>query len=197
MKRSKWTVLLALLAALSLVAAACGGDDDEGGTGGDEEAVEKIPVTVYFPGALARPVQLPGHPGLPAAAQLRFASSTRIPRSRPRSPSRRATRQVRLDDAPPRWSKKSPVIPKRFRRSIGPGFSGESTRMRRHVQRLRDARSSLRRPPVWRWPKRTSEDCRIDYADRQRPGPGRARRPVCSPRSCSQQPNCSWPTTRV
>ena len=41
MRKPKWLLLVAMLAALSLVAAACGGDDDEGddagGGGGDEQ----------------------------------------------------------------------------------------------------------------------------------------------------------------
>jgi branched-chain amino acid transport system substrate-binding protein len=52
MKKSRW--LLALLLALSLIAAACGGDD-EGEPAGDGEALEKVPVTVYFQGALSGP----------------------------------------------------------------------------------------------------------------------------------------------
>ena len=49
MKRSRFLRVLALVAALTLVAAACGGDDGDGGGGAAEE---KIPVTVYFQGAL-------------------------------------------------------------------------------------------------------------------------------------------------
>jgi branched-chain amino acid transport system substrate-binding protein len=53
MKRSKWIVFVALLSALTLLAAACGGGDDDGGAGG--QPAEKIPVTVYFQGALTGP----------------------------------------------------------------------------------------------------------------------------------------------
>jgi branched-chain amino acid transport system substrate-binding protein len=53
-KRSRWLVVTAALSALLLTAVACGGDDGGGG-GGGEEAVEKIPVTVYFQGALTGP----------------------------------------------------------------------------------------------------------------------------------------------
>ena len=54
MKRSKWMVFVALLSALTLLAAACGGGDDDG-EGGGQPAEEKIPVTVYFQGALTGP----------------------------------------------------------------------------------------------------------------------------------------------
>jgi branched-chain amino acid transport system substrate-binding protein len=54
-KRSKWMIFVALLSALTLVAAACGGGDDDGGGGGGGQAAEKIPVTVYYQGALTGP----------------------------------------------------------------------------------------------------------------------------------------------
>jgi branched-chain amino acid transport system substrate-binding protein len=53
-KRSKWFSLVAMLMALALIAAACGGDDD-GGDGEGGQAEEKIPVNVYFQGALTGP----------------------------------------------------------------------------------------------------------------------------------------------
>jgi branched-chain amino acid transport system substrate-binding protein len=53
-KRSRWFVVAAALSALSLMAAACGGDDG-GGDGGGQAVEEKIPVTVYFQGALTGP----------------------------------------------------------------------------------------------------------------------------------------------
>jgi branched-chain amino acid transport system substrate-binding protein len=65
MKRSKWMVLAALLSALTLLAAACGGGDDEGDGAGGQPA-EKIPVTVYFQGALTGPYNylvIPGYQG--------------------------------------------------------------------------------------------------------------------------------------
>jgi branched-chain amino acid transport system substrate-binding protein len=53
MKRSKWMVFVALLSALTLLAAACGGGDDDDGAGG--QPAEKIPVAVYFQGAITGP----------------------------------------------------------------------------------------------------------------------------------------------
>lgn len=57
LKRSKWFLILSALLALSLTAAACGddgggGEDPGTGTDGGEE---KIPVTIYFQGALSGP----------------------------------------------------------------------------------------------------------------------------------------------
>jgi branched-chain amino acid transport system substrate-binding protein len=54
-KRKKWFLVVAALSALSLTAAACGGDDDGGDGGGGEQPEEKIPVNVYFQGALTGP----------------------------------------------------------------------------------------------------------------------------------------------
>ncbi len=55
MKRSKWFLILSALLALSLTAAACGDDDGGDGPGTDGDGVDKIPVTVYFQGALSGP----------------------------------------------------------------------------------------------------------------------------------------------
>ncbi len=123
MKRSKWTVLLALLAALSLVAAACGGDDDEGGTGGDEEAVEKIPVTVYFQGALTGPYNylvIPGFQG----AQLRFDELNEDPEFPAEITLKEGDTQGSPDNAPPvveEVASDTETVA-----VVGPGFSGES-----------------------------------------------------------------------
>jgi branched-chain amino acid transport system substrate-binding protein len=71
MKRSKWMIFVALLSALTLLAAACGGGDDDGGGGGGGQAAEKIPVAVYFQGALTGPYNylvIPTFQG----AQLKF-----------------------------------------------------------------------------------------------------------------------------
>ena len=55
MKRSKWFLLIAAFMAVTLVSAACG--EDEPTTPGDngDDSVEKIPVTLYFQGALSGP----------------------------------------------------------------------------------------------------------------------------------------------
>jgi branched-chain amino acid transport system substrate-binding protein len=53
-KKSKGFLVISSLLALSLVAAACGGGDDDGGGGGGQQA-DKVPVTVYFQGALSGP----------------------------------------------------------------------------------------------------------------------------------------------
>jgi branched-chain amino acid transport system substrate-binding protein len=54
-KRSRWLAIVAAFSALSLVAAACGGDDGDDGADGGEAVEEKVPVTVYFQGALTGP----------------------------------------------------------------------------------------------------------------------------------------------
>jgi branched-chain amino acid transport system substrate-binding protein len=54
-KRSRWFVVVAALSALSLTAAACGGDDGDDGADGGQAVEEKIPVSVYFQGALTGP----------------------------------------------------------------------------------------------------------------------------------------------
>jgi branched-chain amino acid transport system substrate-binding protein len=70
-KRRKWFVFVALLSAMTLMAAACGGDDDEGDGGGGGDAVEKIPVNVYFQGALTGPYNYLVTPAFQGAT-LRF-----------------------------------------------------------------------------------------------------------------------------
>ncbi|MDQ3659655.1 MAG: branched-chain amino acid ABC transporter substrate-binding protein [Actinomycetota bacterium] len=65
MKRSRWFSVTTAAMALTLVAAACGGGGDDGGGGGG--SVEKIPVTVYFQGALTGPVNFLVVPSFQAA----------------------------------------------------------------------------------------------------------------------------------
>ncbi len=65
MKRSRWFSVTTAAMALTLVAAACGGGGD--GDGGGGGAVEKIPVTVYFQGALTGPVNFLVVPSFQAA----------------------------------------------------------------------------------------------------------------------------------
>src|SRR5918997_7201930 len=70
MRRTRWLPSTAIAAVVMLVAAACGGGDGGGGGGGGE-AVEKIPVTIYFQGALTGPVNYLVLPSF-QAAQVRF-----------------------------------------------------------------------------------------------------------------------------
>jgi branched-chain amino acid transport system substrate-binding protein len=124
MKRSKWTVLLALLAALSLVAAACGGDDDGGTTGGgDGEEVEKIPVAVYFQGALTGPYNylvIPSFQG----AQLRFDELNEDPEFPAEITFKEGDTQGNPDNAPPVVEEVA-SDPETVA-VVGPAFSGES-----------------------------------------------------------------------
>ena len=69
MKRSRWFSVTTAATALMLVGAACGGGGDGGGSGGG--AVEKVPVTIYFQGALSGPVNYLVIPSF-QAAQVRF-----------------------------------------------------------------------------------------------------------------------------
>ncbi|MDQ3218439.1 MAG: hypothetical protein M3Q18_11445, partial [Actinomycetota bacterium] len=57
MKRSRWFSVTIAVMALSLVAAACGGGEESsgGGGGGGQEQLEKVPVTIYYQGALSGP----------------------------------------------------------------------------------------------------------------------------------------------
>jgi branched-chain amino acid transport system substrate-binding protein len=70
MRRTRWLPQTAIAAVVMLVAAACGGGDGGGGSGGGG-AVEKIPVTIYFQGALTGPVNYLVLPSF-QAAQVRF-----------------------------------------------------------------------------------------------------------------------------
>jgi len=71
MKKSRWLAFVAFLSALLLIAAACGGEEEGGDGDAASGPVEKIPVTVYYQGALTGPYNylvLPSFQG----AQLRF-----------------------------------------------------------------------------------------------------------------------------
>lgn len=123
MKRSKWKVLLALLAALSLVAAACGGDDGDGDTGGGGEEVEKVPVSVYFQGALTGPYNylvIPSFQG----AQLRFDELNEDPEFPAEITFNEGDTQGSPDNAPPvveEVASDTETVA-----VVGPAFSGES-----------------------------------------------------------------------
>jgi branched-chain amino acid transport system substrate-binding protein len=66
--RQRRFALVGAFTALALVAAACGGDEGGGdGGGGGGGAVEKIPVSIYFQGALSGPVSYLVIPGYQSA----------------------------------------------------------------------------------------------------------------------------------
>ncbi len=73
MKRSRWFSVTIAVMALSLVAAACGGGEESsgGGGGGGGDQLEKVPVTIYFQGALSGPASYLITPSF-QAAQIRF-----------------------------------------------------------------------------------------------------------------------------
>ncbi|HYN35601.1 MAG TPA: branched-chain amino acid ABC transporter substrate-binding protein [Actinomycetota bacterium] len=55
MKRSKLFMMVASLMAVTVLAAACGGEDEPAAPGDDNAGPDKIPVTLYFQGALSGP----------------------------------------------------------------------------------------------------------------------------------------------
>ena len=68
MKRSRWVSVTTAAAALTLVAAACGGGEGEGGGGGGgSQELEKVPLTIYFQGALSGPYSYLVTPSFQAA----------------------------------------------------------------------------------------------------------------------------------
>jgi branched-chain amino acid transport system substrate-binding protein len=73
MKTAKLSSVIAAAAALMLLAAACGGGDGGGGGGGGgggQEQLEKVPVTIYYQGALSGPFSYLVNPGF-QASQIR------------------------------------------------------------------------------------------------------------------------------
>jgi branched-chain amino acid transport system substrate-binding protein len=125
MRKSRYMVIPSLLTVLALVAAGCGGGDDEGGGtaaggGGD---VEKIPVTVYFQGALTGPYNylvIPSFQG----AQLRFDELNADPEFPAEITLKEGDTQGSPDNAPPVVEEVS-SDPETVA-VVGPGFSGES-----------------------------------------------------------------------
>jgi len=124
MRRSKWLSLLAMLFAFSLVAAACGSDDKTDDTSGDASGtVEKIPVTVYFQGALTGPYNYLVVPSF-QGAQLAVDEMNADPDFPATITLKKGDTQGSGDAAPPVLeevtSDETTVA------VIGPGFSGES-----------------------------------------------------------------------
>jgi branched-chain amino acid transport system substrate-binding protein len=122
MKRSKWMVFVALLSALTLVAAACGGGDDDGGAGG-QPAEEKIPVAVYYQGALTGPANylvIPGFQG----AQLKVEELNADESFPAEITLKEGDTQGNPDQAPP-VVEEAAADPETVAID-GPGFSGES-----------------------------------------------------------------------
>ena len=108
--------------ARALVAAACGGDDDGGGGGGGG-AVEKIPVTWYFQGALTGPYNyliLPGFQG----ATLRVEELNADESFPAEITLKKADTQGDPAQAPP--VVEEVVSDPETVAVLGPGFSGES-----------------------------------------------------------------------
>ena len=124
MKRSKWFALVAMLMALTLVAAACGDDGDGGtGTGGDNGGGEKVPVTVYFQGALTGPYNylvIPAFQG----AQLAFDELNADENFPAEITLKEGDTQGSADQAPPvveEIASDTETVA-----VVGPAFSGES-----------------------------------------------------------------------
>src|SRR5665809_147535 len=74
MKRSRWFSVTTAAIALTLVSAAGGGGEESGGGagggGGGGDQLEKVPVTIYYQGALSGPFSYLVRPGF-KAAQIR------------------------------------------------------------------------------------------------------------------------------
>ncbi|HEX2173389.1 MAG TPA: branched-chain amino acid ABC transporter substrate-binding protein [Dehalococcoidia bacterium] len=123
MKASKRFGLLGLVTALSLVAAACGGGDGGGGGGGGGAAEEKIPVTLYYQGALSGPVSylvIPGYQG----ATIRVDELNADENYPAEITLEQADTQGSPDQAPP--VVEEVIANPETVGVIGPGFSGES-----------------------------------------------------------------------
>jgi branched-chain amino acid transport system substrate-binding protein len=117
-KRSR--VLLSLLVGVSLVAAACGGDGGGGGGGG---AVEKIPVTLYYQGALSGPFSYLVIPGFQGAS-IRVDELNADDSFPAEITLERADTQGSPDQAPP--VVEEVIADPETVGVVGPGFSGES-----------------------------------------------------------------------
>lgn len=124
MKKSRWLAFVALLSALMLVAAACGSDEEggDGAEGGDGD-VEKIPVTVYFQGALTGPFNYLVVPGF-QGAQLRIKELNADPDFPAEITLKQGDTQGSPDQAPP-VVEEIAGDPETVA-LVGPGFSGES-----------------------------------------------------------------------
>ena len=121
MRRSKWFLVVALLALVSLLGAACGQDEEEPAGGGAQ--AEKQEVAVYFQGALTGEVSylvIPGFQG----AQLRFQELNEDPNFPARVSLKRADTQGDPKNAPP--VVQEVVSDPDTVAVVGPAFSGES-----------------------------------------------------------------------
>lgn len=113
-----------MLMALTLVAAACGGEEDGEGTGGGGgEDVEKIPVTIYFQGALSGPYSYLVTPAF-QGAQLHIDELNEDPEYPAEITLEQADTQGDPEKAPP--VVQEAVGDPNTVGIIGPAFSGES-----------------------------------------------------------------------
>ena len=128
MKRSRWFSVTTAAIALSLVAAACGGGDGGGGDGGGgggggQEQLEKVPVTIYYQGALSGPFSyLQKHPF--QGAQLAIDELNADESFPAEITYEQGDTQGDPANAPP-VVEKATTDPETVA-IIGPGFSGES-----------------------------------------------------------------------
>ncbi len=124
MKRSRWFSVTTAAIALTLVAAACGGGEESGGGGGGGGGqLEKVPLTIYYQGALSGPFSYLVRPGF-QASQIRvdeLNADANFPA------------EITLEEADTQGSPdQAPAVVEQVSTDpetvavIGPGFSGES-----------------------------------------------------------------------
>lgn len=125
MKRSRWFSVSTAAIALTLVAAACGGGEESGGGGGGGggDQLEKVPVSIYFQGALSGPASYLITPSF-QAAQLRFDELNADANFPAEITLEEGDTQGSPDQAPAVVEQAS-TDPESVA-IIGPGFSGES-----------------------------------------------------------------------
>lgn len=123
MNRVKWLRAMAALAVLALAGSACGEDAGGGGGGGGDGAVEKIPVSIHFQGALTGDYNYLILPSF-QAAELRVKELNADPNYPARITLVQGDTQGDPANAPPVIEEA--VSDPNTVAVIGPGFSGES-----------------------------------------------------------------------